>query len=188
MHALTTQPRSLPTAERLLVLTAVVVALVAMPRWGVAGAVVLAPLLPAAWAAAVDVRTGRLPNQLVVASVAPTGALLVHEMIAGFTAAVVVATVAAAALFAVPPFVIHLFEPAAMGFGDVKLAAVLGAAIGMVDPRAAVLALCLASAGTAAVGLALRRQTMPLGPGLVVGAAGALVVAALVGATPLPWR
>jgi leader peptidase (prepilin peptidase)/N-methyltransferase len=188
MHALTTHPRSPLTAEWLLVLTATVAALALMLRWGVAGAVVFAALLPAAWAASVDVRTGRLPNHLVVASVVPTGALLVHEVIGGFTTAAVVATVAAAALFAVPPFVIHLVEPAAMGFGDVKLAAVLGAAIGMVDYRAALLALCFASAGTAVVGLVLRRQTMPLGPGLVVGAAGALVVAAFVGATPLPWR
>jgi leader peptidase (prepilin peptidase)/N-methyltransferase len=63
-----------------------------------------------------------------------------------------------------------------MGFGDVKAAVVLGAAVGTADARLAAVALCLAAAGGAAVGLATRRRTIPFGPFLV----GASLVVLLV--------
>jgi leader peptidase (prepilin peptidase)/N-methyltransferase len=55
---------------------------------------------------------------------------------------------------ALPVLALHLLSPASMGFGDVKAAVVLGAAVGTVDARLAAVALCLAAAGGAAFGLA----------------------------------
>jgi leader peptidase (prepilin peptidase)/N-methyltransferase len=69
---------------------------------------------------------------------------------------------------ALPVLALHLVSPASMGFGDVKAAVVLGAAVGTVDARLAYVALCLAAAGGVAVGLATRRRTIPFGPFLVV--------------------
>ena len=69
---------------------------------------------------------------------------------------------------ALPVLALHLVSPDSMGFGDVKAAVVLGAAVGTADPRLAAVALCLAAAGGAAVGLATRQRTIPFGPFLVV--------------------
>jgi leader peptidase (prepilin peptidase)/N-methyltransferase len=69
---------------------------------------------------------------------------------------------------ALPVLALHLLSPASMGFGDVKAAVVLGAAVGTVDARLAAVALCLAAAGGAAFGLATRRRAIPFGPFLVV--------------------
>lgn len=129
---------------------------------------VAAALLAGGIAAVVDVRAGRLPNSLVaLVAWAATAAAA--------TSPAPLAAVAAAALGAVclggPLLVVHLVAPPAMGFGDVKLAAALGAAIGPLDPRLGLVALCGATGATAAVGLVGRRHELPLGPGLVAGAA-----------------
>ena len=75
-----------------------------------------------------------------------------------------------------------------MGFGDVKLGAALGAGLGLVDPRTSVLALCLGSIATAAVGVARRRVSMPVAPGLVLGAAMSVGLAAALEERAWPWR
>ena len=69
-----------------------------------------------------------------------------------------------------------------MGFGDVKLAPVLGATLGWVGAGAAAVALFCAFALGAAVGIALllfrkagRRSALPFGPFLLVGALAGLV-------------
>ena len=59
----------------------------------------------------------------------------------------------------------HLVSPAGMGFGDVKAGAVIGAAVGLVDPQLAALALVLGLAGSAGWAAVRRRRTIPLGPG-----------------------
>lgn len=187
MYALTTHSRAPLTTDWLLVAACTAAGLVVVPRWGAVGVAIVAALLLGGWAAAVDIRDGRLPNALVAASALPTTAVVIHGLTAGAGTDAVLAVVVGAALMAVPLFAVHVVAPAAMGFGDVKLAAALGALIGLVDMRGALLALCFASAGTAVVGLATRRPTMPLGPGLVVGTAAAFVVAGL-GGTTLPWR
>ena len=59
-----------------------------------------------------------------------------------------------AALLGGPLLVTHLVSPAGMGFGDVKAGAVAGAALGLIDPQLAVLALVLGLAAAASWGLA----------------------------------
>ena len=81
----------------------------------------------------------------------------------------------------------HLVSPAGMGFGDVKAGAVAGAALGLIDPQLAVLALVLGLAAAASWGLVRRSRTVPFGPGLVAGALAALVVARLVGIEAVGW-
>jgi leader peptidase (prepilin peptidase) / N-methyltransferase len=139
-------------------------------------------------AAAVDLRERRLPDAWLAAAL---GVLLFGLAAAGATVSTslddrLAAALAGALAMATPLLILHLLSPAAMGFGDVKAASVLGAALGTVDWRLTLAALAVA-AGTATVFGALRRSpTLPFGPFLVLGAAVALgasepLVAALIG-------
>ena len=84
-----------------------------------------------------------------------------------------------ALVLATPLLALHLIAPTSMGFGDVKAAAALGATLGLVQPELALWTLCLASAITAAWGIARRVRHVALGPGLVVAAYIVLLVGRL---------
>lgn len=192
-QAATTPPSTEPTAPRdastapspdstrlaravplWLVCTALAAMGVATIVLGVPGAIAgsLAMGAVAGW---VDLRTRRLPNRLVTLSAVAACLGVVAAIASGRFSAPVGAS-AGALGFAGPLALSHLAAPAAIGFGDVKLAAALGLALGLVDPRLGILALCVASGVTAVSGIATRRSSLPLGPGLVVGAALALVL------------
>lgn len=136
-------------------------------------------LVVAAVAALVDARTGRLPNRLVVLV---AGAGLLAVVAAPLPGRGLLAASAGAAGFAGPLLVTHLAVPRAIGFGDVKFAAALGLVIGLLDPRSGVIALCVATGVTAIAGLATRRDTVPLGPGLAFGAVVATLLTGCLGA------
>jgi leader peptidase (prepilin peptidase)/N-methyltransferase len=141
----------------------------------VAGAIGIAMLVPAA---VIDIEDRRLPDAWVGAgAVAVIVTLVVDSVVGQPNDTELLAGVALGALaMALPVLALHLLSPASMGFGDVKAAVVLGAAVGTADARLAAVALCLAAAGGAAVGLATRRRTIPFGPFLV----GASLVVLLV--------
>ena len=136
----------------------------------VAGSIGIAMLVPAA---VVDIEERRLPDAWVGAgAVAVIVTLAVDSVVGQPNDTELLAGVALGALaMTLPVLALHLVSPASMGFGDVKAAVVLGAAVGTADARLAAVALCLAAAGGAAVGLATRRRTIPFGPFLVVAAA-----------------
>ena len=133
----------------------------------VAGAIGIAMLVPAA---VIDIDQRRLPDAWVAAgAIAVIVTLVVDSVVGQPNDTELLADVALGALaMALPVLALHLVSPASMGFGDVKAAVVLGAAVGTTDARLAAVALCLAAAGGAAVGLATRRRTIPFGPFLVV--------------------
>ena len=153
-----------------LVLALVVAALLGAAP--IAGAVGIALLVPAAM---IDVEQRRLPDAWVAAGAIALVATLVVDSVVGQPNDVdVLGSVAlGAAMMGVPVLALHLVSPASMGFGDVKAALVLGAAVGTADARLAVVALCLAAGAGAAAGLAARRRTIAFGPFLV---AASLVV------------
>lgn len=126
-------------------------------------------------AAAVDVEQRRIPDPLVGAAASVLGCWMLVALITGGSFDVV-ALVTGAVLMSAPLLAAHLASPGAMGFGDVKLALVLGAALGSVGVPLTLVALSLAAGGTAAVGLVRRAPTMPFGPGLVAGASIAAVL------------
>jgi leader peptidase (prepilin peptidase) / N-methyltransferase len=133
-------------------------------------------LVPAAAAAATDWRTHRVPDLLVAFALVPAlvAVLLVDDRIH-----LLASVVMGAAVMAVPLLVVHLAAPAAMGFGDVKLAAALGAVLGVWDPTLGVPALAVAAGLTLLAAVGRRRTAMPFAPGLVTGAAAALALGAL---------
>lgn len=142
----------------------------AVAGWS-AGAVpgpVVPLLLVLAWlvvaGSAVDLAVRRLPDALtlpacglVLASLVPLGGPAVLRGAAG-------ALVLCAAHAAV-----RWCAPSAMGGGDVKLAASVGAAAGGLSWAAAVAATVLAAALTALACAAVRRHALPHGPSMLVG-------------------
>lgn len=152
---------------------------------GFAAVAVVVAFVPATAAAMTDRREARLPDPLLIATACPAvawsavGAVRVGS-------GPVVAVLAGAAAMALPVAALHLMSPRAMGFGDVKLAAALGAVLGTVDWRLGIVALMLASAATSTVGLASRRTALAFGPGLVAGAALAATTGLITGA--VAWR
>ena len=152
----------------LAVVTIVAVAIAACAALAGPAAAVTAALLVGGTAAIVDARSGRLPNPLVaLVAWAATAAVAT----APSPSDAVIGAALGATCFGGPLLVVHILAPPAMGFGDVKLAAALGAALGHLDPLLGLVALCGATGTTAAVGVVARRQALPLGPGLVAGAA-----------------
>jgi leader peptidase (prepilin peptidase)/N-methyltransferase len=86
--------------------------------------------------------------------------------------------------------VIHLVSPAGMGFGDVRLAGLIGVHLGWINLRHVVLGLFLAFLTAAVTGIALiatsvrtRKDKVPFGPFLALGA----VMAVLFGGPIIAW-
>jgi prepilin signal peptidase PulO-like enzyme (type II secretory pathway) len=124
---------------------------------------------------AIDIAERRLPNRIVLPSAAAVLAaqtLLFPDRALEWTVAAL-----AAALVLLTPLLIY---PGGIGMGDVKLALLLGAALG----STVVSALVLASFAAAAYGLLLlvrngssaRHAAMPLGPFLAFGGIAALLL------------
>lgn len=179
VRSITPRQQDAPGRRRVLVGGAALVAIVLVAAGvtgiaPIAGAVGIALLVPAA---VIDVEQGRLPDAWVVgATVALLALLALDSVIGAANDAGVLGQVALGALvMGAPVLALHLVSPAAMGFGDVKTAAVLGGAIGTVDPRLGVVALCLAAAGGAVAGLATRRRSVAFGPHLVLASSVVLV-------------
>ncbi len=154
------------------VTSACCVAAVAVSGAPAASAVTVGAMLPAA---VVDIRTRRLPDRLV----APAAIVLVAGV--GASSGLGQETslghlLIGLCVFAGPLLAIHLVAPAAMGFGDVKAASVLGAALGLAHPIVALAGLTAATATGGLAGLVMRQRTIAFGPALVVGAASALAL------------
>ncbi len=124
---------------------------------------------------AIDIERRVLPNRIVV----PSAVLVLAAQIAFFPdrwLEWVLASLGAALFF----LVAHLVYPAGLGMGDVKLALLLGAALG----SSVVEALFIGSLAAAAWGVVLlarqgsdaRKQAIPLGPFLAFGAVVTLLL------------
>ncbi|MET0323955.1 MAG: prepilin peptidase [Ilumatobacteraceae bacterium] len=151
--------------------------------WPLTSIAVSLALVALVVAALVDVVEHRLPNALVGLGLVP----VVLCLAAAGSSDLLGACLLGAALLGGPLLVTHLASPAGMGFGDVKAGAVAGAAVGLIDPQLAVLALVLGLATAATWGLLRRSRTVPFGPGLVAGSLAALVVGRFVGIEAVIW-
>jgi leader peptidase (prepilin peptidase) / N-methyltransferase len=159
--------------------------------WGAVGAAAGVGVVPVLWlpvllglgwlavaAGAVDLRHHRLPDALTLPAL-PLALLLLAPLGPEVVLRAGVGAVLAFAAYAA----VHLAAPAALGAGDVKLAAPLGAVLAGVSWEALVVGGVLAAivSGAAAVVLLVvrgRRGVLPHGPsmllaGLLVAAAGA---------------
>jgi leader peptidase (prepilin peptidase) / N-methyltransferase len=152
------------------------VALLALLRLGFTAHGILAAAVLAVLTllSAIDLRWRLLPNRIVL----PTTAVVLAWQFAFFpsrSAEWVLAAAGGAAVLLLP----SLMSPGAIGMGDVKLGALLGASLGA-GVIAALMLGFLAVVPAAVVllarhGAAARRATLPLGPFLAFGAAVVLL-------------
>src|SRR6266536_666320 len=116
----------------------------------------------------IDLKTRRLPNRIVL----PAAALVLCAQIAISPGRWLEWTLAAAGAFTFL-LVAALVNPAGLGMGDVKLALLLGAALGWAVAPALFIGLAAAAlAGVVLVargGWAARKTAVPLGPFLALG-------------------
>jgi leader peptidase (prepilin peptidase) / N-methyltransferase len=121
------------------------------------------------WLSAIDIERHVLPNAIVL----PAAALVLVAQIVAFPDHAIEWIVSAVAAAGVLLLFVIVY-PAGMGMGDVKLALLLGAALG----RLVVVALLIGFVAAALAGLVLiarrglgaRKQGIPLGPFLAFGA------------------
>lgn len=128
--------------------------------------------------ALIDLDVHRLPNTMVLPAYPVLLVLLgTASLVDRDPAAMVRALIGGAALYAVY-FALMVVKPGGMGFGDVKLAGVLGAALAwlgwgelVVGGFAAFLLGGLYSVALLALGRATRHSGVPFGPWMILGAA-----------------
>lgn len=136
--------------------------------------------------AAIDLDTRRLPDALTLPSYAVGVVLLgVAALVNADAWAIIRALIGMAALYAFY-FALAWISPRGMGFGDVKLAGVLGLFLGYLGWEVLIVGGFLGFLIGGVLGVALmllgragRRSTIPFGPSMIAGA----WVAVLVGAT-----
>lgn len=125
----------------------------------------------------IDLDVRRLPNPIVVPAYVVMGVLFALACVFGAPwQGLVRAAVGGAALFAFY-FVLRLIRPAGMGGGDVKLAGVLGAALGWIGWGSLVVGTFAAFVLGGVFGIALmlgrravRKTAIPFGPWMILGA------------------
>lgn len=136
--------------------------------------------------AAADIRTRRLPDTLVLPSYPVAGALLSGAALAAGEPGRITGAVLGAVGLWTGYFLLRLLNPAGMGFGDVKLAGLLGLYLGFLGAGHVLAGTVGAFAGGGLWGLGLivfRRgtasSTLPFGPFMLLGAAAAMLLPAL---------
>jgi leader peptidase (prepilin peptidase)/N-methyltransferase len=158
---------------------------------GALGSPWLPALLGLAWlgvaASLVDLRHSRLPNALTLPAAVVAPLLLLPLGVGAVGRGLLGGCVAVIGYGAV-----HLARPAALGLGDVKLAASLGMVLGAASWGALFVAAALAAVGTAVVAVAgaclarlSRRAAVPHGPSMLA-ASWLVTVVAAVGASGAP--
>lgn len=120
--------------------------------------------------AAVDNAAYRLPDALVL----PAYPLVVLTLTLGPQPDLARALLASA-LTAAGYGLLHALRPAALGFGDVKLAALIALPLGALSWRAVAYATVIALLAGAAAAALTRRAHIPYGPPLLIGAYAAAV-------------
>jgi leader peptidase (prepilin peptidase)/N-methyltransferase len=135
----------------------------------------------------IDLEHYIIPNRIVYPTLFAGAALLVSAaLVEGETDRITHAAIGgAAAWFAL--LVVHFIQPKGMGFGDVRLSAVLGMYLGWLDLELVMLGMLLGFLLGAVVGVGLvvtkirgRKDAVPFGPFLAAGA-----VIAILASTPL---
>jgi len=168
-HYLWTRSSGLLKSGAALVALVTVISVVALDVPVVSGVVVIV-LIPAML---IDVLERRIPDAWIVLASASFGLALSASVALGQT--VPIAPIAGGSLtMTLPILFLHLLSPTSMGFGDVKVAIVLGAALGVLHWQLALTALTLAAGIAATIGTLCRSRTIAFGPYLLIGTTIAL--------------
>ena len=124
----------------------------------------------------IDLDTFKLPRKLIYLTAAAGGTLLVGAAAVKGDGRGIAEAVAGAAIFFGVLFVIHFISPRGMGFGDVRLAGLLGLFLGWVQLPVVAVGFMLSFALASVVGIGLmiagrkgRKDRVPFGPFLAAG-------------------
>lgn len=142
------------------------------------------------WLSVIDVRQHRLPNRIVLPSIAVGAALLVlaalvdgQHRAGGAPGELVLRTLAGGALLFGVYLVLALVSPRSLGMGDVKFAALIGLYLAFDGWRTLLFGAAAGFAGAAIVGAVLlatrrvgRRAQLPFGPLMFLGAVLAIAL------------
>ena len=138
----------------------------------------------------IDIDHHRLPNKIVYPTLFAVSALLVVAAVGSGNWDNLARAAAGGAIGFVILFVIHVIAPRGMGFGDVRLAGLLGVAVGWLGIGHVFVGLFLAFVTSSVIGITLiatkvksRKDRIPFGPFLALGA----VLAVFVGRALLDW-
>jgi len=140
--------------------------------------------------AAIDLTHHRLPNALTLPSYVIAGGLLgLAALVRGELGPFLRALAGMAVLYALY-YLLMLIYPAGMGFGDVKLAGVVGLYLGWLGWAEVIIGGflgfvigALAGLGLMAAGRATRKSALPFGPAMLLGA----LIAVLAGTAIADW-
>jgi leader peptidase (prepilin peptidase)/N-methyltransferase len=139
---------------------------------------------------AIDIDLHRLPNKVVYPTLFVMAPLFVLAAAADHRWDDLGRAAAGGAIAWALLYVIHVAAPRGMGFGDVRLAGVLGVALGWLGLAYVLLGLFLAFLTSSVIGVGLivtkvksRKDKVPFGPFLALGA----VIATLCGAPLIRW-
>ena len=122
------------------------------------------------WIAAVDLDVQRIPNRTLGPTAIWVSACLIALAITEHAADPLLQAVTAAAGCLIGFAILHIASPNALGFGDVKLAAILGTAIGVVSLTAVLAALLFACILALTWATATRTTHLAFGPWIAAGA------------------
>jgi leader peptidase (prepilin peptidase)/N-methyltransferase len=170
---------ALPTHMGLALICAIVVAAIPLGKYGFGAEGIAAVLFVVVLVslALKDLEERRIPNVVVL----PAAALVLLGVVLfrpDHALEAIVAALAAAAFLVLP----SIFVRGAVGMGDVKLAFLIGAALGRGTAAALLLGCLAASAGAVVLllrhGGAARKMALPFAPFLVFGAIAAIALGA----------
>lgn len=141
-------------------------------RWSLIPYLWLVPVLVVA--AAIDIRLLLIPRRIVWVGFAVGVVLIAATTLPMGHTDKFLQSLAGAALYFGFLFVTHIVSPAGMGFGDVRLAALLGLYLGRIALMMTAVGLFIACVFGVGFGLAVRRASkgqrhFPFGPGLAAG-------------------
>lgn len=144
--------------------------------------------------AVIDLDTRRLPDVITLPSYPGLLAMLATASLLASDWDALLRAAAAAAVAVVLHGALAMVAPRGMGFGDVKLAGLLGLALGWLSWSAAVLGVALgfvfgaaASLGLVLLGRASMRSEVPFGPAMLAGALTAVLFGDDLAALYLSW-
>jgi leader peptidase (prepilin peptidase)/N-methyltransferase len=163
-------------------LTAAACAALAFARYPLGAGAAIAAFLAAVLVilAAIDIRSGRIPNRIVLPA---TAIVLVADLVfwPGHVGEFVLAALVTSGVLLIP----NLISSSWMGMGDVKLGLLLGVALGWGAIGALMIAfiavLPVALVIMARGGASARKATLPFGPFMAFGALAVLIVPWLAG-------
>ncbi len=121
------------------------------------------------WLSAVDLDVRRLPDTVILPAAGWVAITLTAQAITTGSPRQILIPAAIGAAAGLGAWILHLASRGALGFGDVKLVAILATALALVHPRLVLPALLAACLAAIVIAVLTRRRELEFGPSLAIG-------------------